>query len=139
MYITQLNFVLPSTTLLLGIIHGLVAAGAGSYPAPAHHLALGKVQGAHLHKGVARGGECTGAELVAFAQHPGRVGRSIPTWGPEERRLSPLENSCRWSASASAPRAVQKLPVLNSSRVPGGSAGRSAFYLERTAFRLESA
>ena len=48
-------------------------------------------------------------ELVAFAQHPGRVGRSIPTWGPEERRLSPLENSCRWSASASAPRPVKKL------------------------------
>ena len=64
---------------------------------------------AHLHKGVARGGECTGAERVAFAQHPGRVGRSIPTWGPEERRLSPLENSFRWSASASAPRPVKKL------------------------------
>ena len=72
---------------------------------------------AHLHKGVARGGECTGAERVAFAQHPGRVGRSIPTWGPEERRLSPLENSFRWSASASAPRPVIKQLVLNGATV----------------------
>ena len=72
---------------------------------------------AHLHKGVASRGECTGAELVAFAQHPGRVGRSIPIWDPEERRLSPLENSYRWSASASAPRPVIKQLVLNDATV----------------------
>ena len=85
---------------------------------------------AHLHKGVASRGECTGAELVAFAQHPGRVGRSIPTWGPEERRLSPLENSFRWSASASAPRPVQKLPDMTRHVESGTRAGLDVLYLQ---------